>query len=242
MDSGLLGTLIGALGTIVAAFVGVLTWYLASRADRGRELGERETARRQEQLNRDQRVLDIVVAVHSEIMAGIIANRRQLTAEEADYALRQTSPFATADDTDFVFDAVKGDISILPAEVIHSVVQYYRVARQSNLLTKDLRDPYFLTQTRGEKRRIIALLLQVMELQKMLGEAAIADLAAYAARHGLDLARNEERATALIARAREEFSGIFRKSGRSVRSSASSRPSSTDSATDNIGRRTAKAK
>ena len=45
--------------------------------------------------------------------------------------------------------SVRNDLSILPAEVIHSVVQYYRAARQSNLLTRDLRDPSFLTQIGG---------------------------------------------------------------------------------------------
>ena len=146
--------IINALGTIAAAFVGVVTWYLASRHDRQRELSEREAHRHAEERLRDQRVLDIVVALHSEILAGIVANRRQLTKEDAEYAMAQETPFATADDTDFVFDSVKDDLSILPAEVIHSVVQYYRTAKQSNLLTADLRDPYFLRQTPSEKRRI----------------------------------------------------------------------------------------
>ena len=35
---------INALGTIAAAFVGVVTWYLASRHDRQREATEREAA------------------------------------------------------------------------------------------------------------------------------------------------------------------------------------------------------
>ena len=71
--------IINALGTIAAAFVGVVTWYLASRHDRRREVSEREAQRQAEERLRDQRVLDIVVALHSEILAGIVANRRQLT-------------------------------------------------------------------------------------------------------------------------------------------------------------------
>ena len=119
----------------------------------------------------------MVVALHAEILAGVLANRRQLTPEEAEYALRQAEPFTTPDKTDFVFDSLKGDISILPAEVIHAVVQYYRVAMQSNLVTEDLRDPHFLSQPQVEKRRVITFLLQLVELQKILGEAALADLA-----------------------------------------------------------------
>ncbi len=207
--------IISAVGTVAAAFVGVLTWYLASRADRRREHLEREAARSAEDQQRSQRVLDLVVALHSEILAGIVANRRQLTVEDADYAMHQETPFATADETDFVFDSVKNDVSILPAEVIHSVVQYYRAAKQSNLLTRDLRDPYFLQQTPAEKLRIIALLLQIVELQKILGEAAIKDLAEYARIRGLDLDANEARAEALIDQARQDLKLVFRKSERS---------------------------
>jgi hypothetical protein len=208
--------IINALGTIAAAFVGVVTWYLASRNDRQREVAEREAQRHAEERLRDQRVLDIVVALHSEILAGIVANRRQLTKEDAEYAMAQKTPFATADDTDFVFDSVKADLSILPAEVIHSVVQYYRTAKQSNLLTADLRDPYFLKQTPSEKRRIIGHLLQIVETQKILGEAALTDLSAFASNQGLDLRENEIRAGKLLSRARAEMKLIFKKSVRSV--------------------------
>lgn len=211
--------IINALGTIAAAFVGVVTWYLASRHDRQREAAERVAQRQAEERLRDQRVLDIIVALHSEILAGIVANRRQLSKEDAEYAMAQETPFATADDTDFVFDSVKDDLSILPAEVIHSVVQYYRTAKQSNLLTVDLRDPYFISQTPSEKRRIIGYLLQIVETQKILGEAALADLSAFAGKQGLDLTENETRAGKLLLQAREEMKLIFRKSERSVRTS-----------------------
>ncbi len=208
-------SIIGSLGTIVAAFVGVLTWYLASSSDRRRDREDRANRLRSEEAQREQRVLDIVVALHSEILAGIVANRRQLTREDAEYAMAQETPFATADETDFVFDSVKSDLSILPAEVIHSVVQYYRIAMQSNLMTRDLRDPYFLEQTADEKRRIIGLLLQIVETQKILGEAALADLSDYATTRGLDLSRNEQRAEGMLQQARDELKLIFTKSERS---------------------------
>ena len=209
--------IIGALGTVLAAFTGVLTWYLASRADRRRERDDREVQRRAEEQQREQRVLDIVVALHSEILAGVVANRRQLTDEDVAYALKQTKPFTTADETDFVFDSLKADISILPAEVIHAVVQYYRVAMQSNLVTRDLRDPYFLEQPPSERRRIIGFLLQLVELQKILGEEALIDLAAFAAKSGIDLKSNEVRAAALFQRASTEIAAVFTKSDKSDR-------------------------
>jgi hypothetical protein len=191
-----------------------LTWYLATRADRLKEMSEREAERLRETEARDQRVLDIVVALHSEILAGLLANRRQLTPEEARYALAQDNPFATPDDTDFVFDSVKNDITILPAPVIHAVVQYYRAARQTNLITRDLRDPQFLAQSQSEKRKVIRTLLELLELQKMLGEAAVSDLAGFAAAFGLDLALSERRATDIVERSRRDLEDIFRQSER----------------------------
>lgn len=213
--------LIGALGTVAAAFVGVLTWYLASRADRQGEATERENVRKAEQTARDQRVLDIIVALHSEILAGIMTNRRQLTPEEAHYAVTQSNPFATADETDFVFDSLKQDISILPAEVIHSVVQYYRTAAQSNLMTKDLRDPLFLSQSVPEKQKFVGILLQIVELQKILGEAALVDLAAFALKNGINLKENEKRASQLVADARADIAKVFKQWGESARPSSS---------------------
>ena len=223
MSAEYTAAIIGALGTIAAAFVGVLTWYLTSHADRRHERDARDAARRDEFNLREQRVLDLVVALHAEILAGVLANRRQLTPEEAEYALRQAEPFTTPDKTDFVFESLKGDISILPAEVIHAVVQYYRVAMQSNLVTEDLRDPHFLSQPLVEKRRVITFLLQLVELQKILGEAALADLAVFALKSGIDLTKDQDRAVALFDRASAEIAGVFTKSDKSVRKPLRSR-------------------
>ena len=179
-----------------------LAWYLATRAERLKETSEGEAEQLRDTEARDQRVLDIVVALHSEILAGLLANRRQLTPAEARYALAQDNPFATPDDTDFVFNSVKNDITILPAPVIHAVVQYYRAARQTNLITRDLRDPQFLAQSQAEKRKVVRTLLELLELQKMLGEAAVSDLANFAAAFGLDLAASERRAIDIVERSR----------------------------------------
>jgi hypothetical protein len=113
-----------------------------------------------------------------------------------------------------VFDSVKNDITILPAPVIHAVVQYYRAARQTNLITRDLRDPQFLAQSQPEKRKVIRTLLELLELQKMLGEAAVSDLAGFAAAFGLDLALSERRATDIVERSRRDLEDIFRQSER----------------------------
>ena len=160
------------------------------------------------------------MALHSEILAGIVANRRQLTKEDAEYAMAQETPFATADDTDFVFDSVKDDLSILPAEVIHSVVQYYRTAKQSNLLTaRPARSAISSGKPHRRSAALSATLLQIVETQKILGEAALATLSAFAGKQGLDLRENETRAGKLLLQAREEMKLIFKKSERSARPS-----------------------
>ncbi len=241
MSAEYTAAIIGAVGTIAAAFVGVLTWYLTSHADRQHERTARDVARRDELNLREQRVLDLVVALHAEILAGVLANRRQLTPEEAEYALRQAEPFTTPDKTDFVFESLKGDISILPAEVIHAVVQYYRVAMQSNLVTEDLRDPHFLGQPLTEKRRVITFLLQLVELQKILGEAALADLAAFALKSGIDLTKDQDRAIALFERASAEIAGVFTKSDKSVRKPLRSRVAAKKTTPD-IGDKASKEK
>lgn len=227
--------MIGSLGTIAAAFVGAPTRYLASSADRRRDREERENRLRAEEAQRDQRVLDIVVALHSEILAGIVANRRQLTVEDVSRALKQTKPFTN---TDFVFEPVRGDISILPAEVIHSAVRCCRVTMQFDLVTKDLRDPCFPQQPVNERRRIIGFLLQLVELQKILGEVALGDLAAFSSCSGIDLAENEERASRLFKRASTELAAVFMKLDKSGQKPSRLRLLATDHR--NMGRRARK--
>jgi hypothetical protein len=54
-----------------------------------------------------------------------------------------------------------------------------------------------------------------VETQKILGEAALSDLSAFAGKQGLDLRENETRAGKLLLQAREEMKLIFKKSERS---------------------------
>ena len=78
-------------------------------------------------------------------------------------------------------------------------------------MTKDLRDPCFPQQPVNERRRIIGFLLQLVELQKILGEVALGDLAAFSSCSGIDLAENEERASRLFKRASTELAAVFMK-------------------------------
>ena len=145
---------------------------------------------------RRQRRHDIVCALHAEIPAGIAASQKQLSTEERAYALDNPTPFNTADQTDFVFESVKNDISLLPVEVVHSVVQYYRFAMQTNLITLDLRTADFKAQAPEEKRKFVASLLDVSDQQVKGGEQALDDIEAYATAFGLNLAQKRRTSAA----------------------------------------------
>lgn len=199
MDQGIAIALIAAVGTIAAAFVAVFTWYLGVRAER-----------RHHDVERKRRILDIVSALHAEIVAGLRGNDAQLTKENLEHALEDLRPFGTPDETDVIYDAaVEADISILPNEVIQPVVEYYRLAKQINLLLRDFRDPYFLEQKDDLRRKYIKGFLQKNELQKMWGNEAIARLAKFAGPFGIDLEKNEAYSKELHERARTEFESLL---------------------------------
>lgn len=133
-----------------------------------------------EKKRRYERQLDLVFAIHAEISAGLGANQKLLTPEEMAYALADQTPFQTPDDTDFVFLSIKGDITLLPNPVIHCVVQYYRHAMQTNLMTLDLRHEAFEKQGSVEKRKFMSAILEVAMQQQNTGFAAIKQLEDYA--------------------------------------------------------------
>ncbi len=204
--------LIQAIGTVVAAAFGVVIWALSARLAQSRDRREHQLELDGEAKRRDQRILDLVTAIHSEIVAGLCAAGDQLTPDEIAYAIQQDTPFATPDDTDFVFETLQEDITILPESVIHSVVQYYRITRQSNLLTADLRHPQFLAQTAPEKEKFLSGLLSVVELQKHWADAAVEDLEEFAADRGMDLAKRRKTAQKLFTDARQTIAEAFRQS------------------------------
>ncbi|MCS0494119.1 hypothetical protein NVS89_03345 [Ancylobacter sp. MQZ15Z-1] len=172
--SGLLVALVGALGAVLGA---AATVALQSRS-----------VVQQDSRHRAQRQRDLLIAMHAEILAGVGASRHQLTPEERAYALANDNPFATPDDNDFVFAGTQGDLSILPEPVIHSVVQYYRRAAQSNAMTRDLRDVQFREQSVEERRKFVALLLGVVGQQRRIGHKALDEIESYGDGLGLDLA------------------------------------------------------
>ena len=137
---------------------------------------------RQERRLREQRQRDLAMALHAEILAGVGASGWQLTQEEYDYALANPSPFATPDDNDFVFQNAVKDLSVLPERIIHSVVRYYRLAAQSNALTRELRSPSFASQDHREREKFMKGMMLIIDLQRAAGEQALIDIQSYVER------------------------------------------------------------
>ncbi|MBK8457761.1 MAG: hypothetical protein IPL47_12175 [Phyllobacteriaceae bacterium] len=188
--------LIGGAATIVAAvlatFTGVLTYVLTQRGERNREREERRAEIARAEKARNERVGDMVRALHAEILSAIVLTDDQLRPEEIAYAIGQATPFATPDETDFVFESLVDDLSILPSEIIHDVVAYYRAAKQTNLMIHDMRDPLFLGQAAAEKAKYNANFIAMVWVLRRRGENARKALESYAADAGIDFRQGIE--------------------------------------------------
>lgn len=137
---------------------------------------------------RRNKKLDYISALHAEIVAGLQTAAQQTSEDEADYSKRDTTPFAVADETDFVFESIKNDMSLLPIEVVHEIVVYYKLSQRSILLTKALNEDGFKQQDAPSKRKFIEGILSVLAEQEIAAEHAIVALEAYSAKFGRDLA------------------------------------------------------
>lgn len=194
-------SLVTAFGTVIAAVLAVLSgvWtYILSQRREGREA----------ELKSAKRVDDLVTALHAEIIAGRDTALLQTDAAEAYYAETNEIPFGPADDTDFVFASIKNDITILDIEVIHEVVEYYRLAAQSNLYTRDLKDPLFLRQTPAEKKKYMRNLIDILNEQERAAVAAYGVLEDYGRKRGLPL--TQKRIAAEQRRSARRHDGAYR--------------------------------
>jgi type II secretory pathway pseudopilin PulG len=191
VDEAIQTSLIEGAGTVLAALLAataaVLTWYLATRDERRRASeevmreaeraqAERQHVREEERSAREQRVIDIVTAIHAEICATMRGLELQTQPAEETYFINNDDPFVVADDTDFVFASISSDLTILPETVIHEVVAYYKVAKQTNLLTAAIDRPTFRSQSVEERRKFITGLLELAHVQRSLAAEALAQL------------------------------------------------------------------
>ena len=151
-------------------------------------------------LRRREREIDMVVALHAEISAGRTAASDQGEGPNAAYMVENDFPAGPSDRTDFVFEALKLDLSILPQRVIHQVVLYYRLAEQSNLMVEFLWTDLYARQNDDERRRFRENLLAGLRDQEMAADAALTALEAFMRMSALE--RMSQKTTTLPSRSR----------------------------------------
>lgn len=206
-------SLVTAVGTVVAAVLavmsGVWTYVATQRRDAAASREERLREQEKEEARRTERIDDLVRALHAEILTGIVLYEDQMDPAQVRHTLFDQTPFATPDEVDFVFESVVDDLSILPSEVIHPVVAYYRAARQINLMIRDFREDRFDATPAAEKKRYMEGYIQLIWILKKRGEEAVAALADYAVHQSIDLTKAEERVRRITRDAIEEASAAI---------------------------------
>lgn len=136
-----------------------------------------------EQRRRSRRTKDLVVAIHAEIKAGRETAAPQTRDAEVQHLNADDMPFGYPDQSDFVFSSIKADVSILPVEVIHAVVRYYKLVEQTNRLTEGFQDPAFAAEPVPSKRMYKTNFIRKMRELNAAADDALADLEAYANQH-----------------------------------------------------------
>ncbi|WP_181707200.1 hypothetical protein [Chthonobacter rhizosphaerae] len=164
-----------ALVGLIGAILGILLSNLISRLI--------------EQRRRYEKMLDIVTALHAEIIAGRDTAALQTADAEVHYVTENETPFGPADDTDFVFASIKEDLTILPIEVIHEIVDYYKLSAQSIIYTENLNHPMFQAQSPEEKRKYLSNLIALLQQLEAAAVVAYTALEDFGAANGLKLAQ-----------------------------------------------------
>ncbi|WP_108661666.1 hypothetical protein [Acuticoccus kandeliae] len=149
---------------------------------------------------RRRKEIDMVFALHAEISAGWSHTGEISTTVDADYLLVNGAPVGPADRTDFVFDSLKADLSILPQPVIHTVVRYYRVVEQANLFVDFLEKPQFSRQDEAERRRFAEKVVAKLAEQDFAAAEALAALERYVETRGYEVPHASEALAARLSR------------------------------------------
>ena len=184
------------LGAVLAGFASVTVFAIGKIA----ELLKDEAAKR-------GRIADMVTAIYAELSASDLSADLQEESESIAIKMVQTTagdsqepdiPFAVPDDSNFVFDALTSDLSILPQVVIHPVVLYYKLNLQTNAYVRTLHNPAFRELSPGRRAGVVADLLALNRAQSIQGDRALAALKDYAQRHDIKLPDSEETKARLL--------------------------------------------
>lgn len=192
------------LGAVLAGFASVVVFSIGKIA----ELLKDEAAKR-------ERIADMVTAIFAELSASDLSADLQEESENIAIKMVQTTvgddeepeiPFAVPDDSNFVFEALTSDLSILPQEVIHPVVLYYKLDLQTNAYVRTLQNPAFRVLNQRRRAGVVADLLALNRAQSIQGDRALAALKGYAQRHDIKLPDSEETKARLLRESTPEIS------------------------------------
>lgn len=183
MDERIISALIG--GVVVALGWAISFWM------------ERHRAR----LEREDRIIDIQTAIRAEIKAIVSApqNRdlegslaRGMARFDEERAQAPYVPLVPHEKHDTVFEALVGNIHLLPTETVEPVVLYYNSTTALAMLAGDLRSQRFAEMDKERRKKMLRHYMLIKIAAKKLGEDAIAAIdAMIGPSEPLDLSRRD---------------------------------------------------
>jgi hypothetical protein len=151
---------------------------------------------------RKLREIELAVAIHAEIVAGgtgTFLQQANLASSHANIFQSQgVVPFAIPDETDFVFSEIKKDITVLPTDVIHSVVALYKAGLQVNAYLVTFRDAAFLNLEQNRQAKLIEQYFDLVVVQQKLANAALAEIETFAQKNKVDLKSRHDKLSRIL--------------------------------------------
>ena len=155
--------------SVISSLITVLGWIVNWRITRRRE-GER----------RQERIIDVQTALLAEIRSTahtLGQHDRETVMAEVKRKLEQPgsgyTPFVPREPESPVFDAVIGEISILPTEVIDPVILLYRQVQVIDHLAEDLRGDRFAKLPVEQQLQMLGDLLDLKAYGHVLAQQAM---------------------------------------------------------------------
>jgi hypothetical protein len=159
------------VAALVSAIVSAVGWFVTFRA-----------TLQLEQLRRDEKVHDFQVALRAEIASDLlnmaVADRPAFLEEvtERYQADANYFPIVPAQSKNVVFDAIVGQLHILPGTVIASVIHYARMRQRVEKFIEDLRAPLFRELSAERQLIMYSDYLDMLDRVEQLGRGAVSDL------------------------------------------------------------------
>ena len=170
MDERIIAAVIGA---VVVAF----GWIISFRLDRERYRS-----------NRQEKEIDIQKALRAEIKAIVDAPQNQNLESSLERGLARFEteteadpyvPFIPHEKHDTVFQALVGDIHVLPTETVEPVILYYNQTVSISMMASDLRSDRFAKLDRDRRRKMLRDYMTIKIEGQRLGRIAIDALSEY---------------------------------------------------------------